>query len=97
MKVEVLTQDLPAPHERWIRLPARGPCPFCGLTRAHLYQLINEAKIKSACLRKPGALKGVRLIWLPSVLDYIERHVDPRWRELTNESLHDDSNPDQRH
>lgn len=62
--------------ERWIRIPTRGRCPETGLTRPHYYQLINEGRIKSACLRKPGNLTGVRLVWLPSVLAYIERHVE---------------------
>lgn len=62
--------------ERWIRLPQKGRCPATGLTRPHLYQLIKEGQIKSACLKQPGKLTGVRLIWLPSVIAYIERHID---------------------
>jgi hypothetical protein len=65
-----------ADKERWIRIPTRGRCPEAGLTRPHYYQLIKEGKIKSACLKKPGNLTGVRLVWLPSVLAYIERHVE---------------------
>lgn len=63
-------------QERWIRLPTKGRCPDTGLTRAHFYQLINEGKIKTSCLKKPGNLTGVRLVWLPSVLAYIEKHVE---------------------
>ena len=66
----------PLPSERWIRLPKKGPCPFCGLSRAHLYQLISQNRIKSASLRQPGNLTGVRLVWLPSVLAYIEKYVE---------------------
>ena len=63
-------------NDRWIRLPTRGRCPDTGLTRPHFYQLIAEGKIKSASLKKPGNLNGVRLVWLPSVLAYIEKHVE---------------------
>ena len=59
--------------KRWIRLPTHGHCPFTGLSRAAYYQLISAGTIRSACLRAPGALRGTRLIWLPSVMAYIER------------------------
>ncbi len=62
--------------EKWIRIPREGRCPETGLSRAHYYALIKEGKVKSACIKKPGKLTGVRLVWLPSVLDYIERHVE---------------------
>ncbi|NCC50978.1 MAG: hypothetical protein EOM20_07145 [Spartobacteria bacterium] len=67
--------------ERWIRLPVRGTCPHTGLSRAHFYTLIKEGKIKTANIRKPGNLTGVRLVWLPSVVEYIERHVEPTGTE----------------
>ena len=60
-------------REIWIRLPKRGPCPHTGLTRPFFYDLIKKGKIKTACLRKPGALRGVRLVWLPSVSAYVEK------------------------
>lgn len=60
----------------WIRLPGRGHCPYTGLTRPFYYQLIADGVIRSACLRKPGALRGTRLVWLPSVLAHIEKHID---------------------
>jgi len=58
---------------RWIRLPSRGHCPECGLSRAAAYQLITAGKIKSACIRKPGAVRGQRLVYLPSVLEFLDR------------------------
>lgn len=65
-----------AEHERWIRLPVSGRCPYSGLSRAHFYELIRAGKIKSASLKRPGCLTGVRVVWLPSVMEYIERHVE---------------------
>lgn len=62
---------------KWIRLQSKGRCPECGLTKPHLYQLIREGRIRSACLRAPGKKTGVRLIWLPSILDLIEANTEP--------------------
>jgi hypothetical protein len=59
----------------WIRLPTHGQCPRTGLSRAKYYELIKAGKIKSASLKEPGKLTGVRLVWLPSVMEFIERHV----------------------
>ena len=71
-----MTQNLePASNERWIRLPSRGREPITGLSRAYFYELIKAGKIKSANIKKPGALTGCRLIWLPSVLSYSEKHA----------------------
>ena len=67
--------DGPGRYERWIRLPSRGYEPTTGLSRAHIYQLINAGKIKTASLRQPGKLTGVRVVWLKSLMDYIERRA----------------------
>lgn len=61
---------------RWIRIPSKGRCPETGLSRAHYYLLIKEGKIKSSSLKRAGCLTGVRLVWLPSVLEHIENHVE---------------------
>ena len=61
-----------------MRLPTRGTDPRFGLSRAHYYLLIGAGKVKTACLRRPGASTGVRLVYVPSVREYILRHVDPQ-------------------
>jgi rubredoxin len=66
------SQPATATNERWIRIPSKGYCPHCGLSRSHFFDLIKENKIRSVSLRKPGNIKGPRLVWLPSVFDYIE-------------------------
>jgi hypothetical protein len=65
----------------FIRLPLNGPCPWTGLTRAKLNELIlacpvNNFKppVRSVSLAPPGKTKGVRLIYLESLLDYLHRH-----------------------
>ena len=64
------------PTERYVRLPGKGYCPSCGLSRSHLYRLIAKGVIKSANVRQPGQLRGIRLVWLPSVLSYLERFAE---------------------
>lgn len=68
--------DGPGKFERWSRIPSKGREPFSGLSRGTLYNLINAGLIKSANIKRPGCRTGCRLIWLPSLLSYIERHVE---------------------
>lgn len=63
-------------HERWIRLPTKGRCPVTGLTRPFVYGLIRAGAIKSASLKQPGKLTGVRVVWLPSLMAYIESRTE---------------------
>ena len=44
-----------------------------GLKRPTVYNLIAEGQIKSVSLRRRGQMKGVRLIYLQSVSDYLHR------------------------
>jgi hypothetical protein len=67
-------------YPEWIRLPKSATLdPWCGLTRSKLNELIlacpaNDHKppVRSIVLRRKGAVKGVRLIHLRSLLDYLE-------------------------
>jgi hypothetical protein len=58
---------------KWIRLPTRGRCPHTGLSRAAYYELIKASRIRTANLKRPGALRGTRLVWLPSIMTYLNR------------------------
>lgn len=67
----------------FIRLPKKGLCPYTGLSRSKLNQLILPCEqndwnppVKSACLRQRGALKGTRLIVLDSLLEYLYSQVE---------------------
>jgi hypothetical protein len=42
-----------------------------GITRSMAYLLIDEGKIKSVSLRRPGNVKGVRLVHVASVREYL--------------------------
>ena len=63
-------------YEQWVRLPTKPGERLQGLSRAFIYILINEGQVKSACIKKPGKLTGIRLIWLQSLMDYIEGCVE---------------------
>jgi hypothetical protein len=46
------------------------------LSRAHLYRLHAEGKIKSSCLRQRGKLRGRRLWYLPSLRAYLHANME---------------------
>ena len=56
----------------WDRLPGKGY--YFGVSRPYVYQLIKAGQIKTALLKRPDKCRGIRLVWRPSVLEYIERH-----------------------
>ena len=58
---------------RWIRLPSKGRCPETGFTRPSLYALIASGQVKTACIRRPGTVRGQRFIFLPSLLSLLDR------------------------
>lgn len=57
----------------WIRAPKSGTELLTGLSRAKLYQLAAESRIRSVSFREPGQVKGTRLFNLESILSEIER------------------------
>ena len=73
----------PALGPQWIGVPAKGHCPYFGLSRPHYYQLIDAGVIRSACLRKPGAVRGRRLVFAPSVEAYLNKCADAESARLT--------------
>ena len=60
-------------NEQWDRLPTKGY--YFGLSRPFVYGLMREGKIKTALIKHPGKCRGMRLVWRPSVLAYIEKFV----------------------
>jgi len=67
----------------FIRLPKSGLCPWTGLSRSKLNELIlpSEANgfkppVASVCLRKRGAMRGTRLIVLDSLLHYLTSRIE---------------------
>ncbi|MEJ0000851.1 MAG: hypothetical protein WDO13_17800 [Verrucomicrobiota bacterium] len=67
----------------FIRLPKTGVEFYTGLTRSKLNALIlpcaengGRPPVRSVCLRQPGRQKGVRLIHLQSLLDYLSTRIE---------------------
>ena len=73
MATNLLIQDSPA---EWARLPKTGErCE--GLSRSHLFLLIQSGEIKSAAIKAPGAARaGQRLIHLPTLRQWIAQHAE---------------------
>lgn len=72
----------PALGPQWVGVPAKGHCPYSGLSRPHIYNLVNDGIVRSACLRQPGAIRGRRLIYLPSLLAYLDKCADEETARL---------------
>ena len=62
-----------AGNEVWDRLPNKGY--YFGMSRPYVYQLINRGDVKTALIKSPGCVRGIRLVWRPSVLAFIEKNV----------------------
>jgi hypothetical protein len=61
------------------RLPKTGEvCRFTGLTRSTLNQLIlgENPPVKSLVIKQDGSKRGIRLVHLPSLLDYLFTEMD---------------------
>ncbi len=62
----------------WIRLPKEGKsCPYSGLSRSYLSNLLRSQEVKSKVLRHPGAIRGVRLVSYDSLMAYIRSTGEP--------------------
>lgn len=59
--------------EVWDRLPNREY--YYGCSRAFWYQQIRAGTIRTALIKQPGRIRGMRLVWRPSVLEFIERYA----------------------
>ena len=57
----------------WDRFPSKGY--YQGASRPFWYQMMREKKIKTALIKQPGRVRGMRLVWRPSVLAFIEQYA----------------------
>ena len=57
----------------YIRPPRSGNCPYTGLSRSKIFQLISgeNPPVKSVSMRADTQIRGTRLINFQSLLDYI--------------------------
>ena len=62
------------PHMRgedWVRMP-KPKQRLLGLSRTTLLELSEAGLIRTVAIRKPGAIRGIRLVYLPSLFSYLE-------------------------
>lgn len=71
-RVSKPSADLSRYPDRWFKAPVKGHCLETGLTRAAFYQLATTGKIRTACIKKPGAIRGCRLFHLGSILAFLD-------------------------
>jgi len=62
-------QRCDALQPEWVRIP--DAMKFSGIGRSRLYELIEAGKIRSVCLRKREKLRGIRLVSIRSLRDFI--------------------------
>ena len=56
----------------FIRLPkAKSRCPFTGLSRTSLVELVDHGAVKAVKLRKRGSIRGITLLHRESLLGYL--------------------------
>jgi hypothetical protein len=65
-----------ATEPEFIRLPRpKGRCPFSGLSRTTLAELVDNGAVKAAKLRKKGSLRAITLIHRESLLSYLRSQM----------------------
>ena len=57
--------------EGWRRMP-KPKGRLCGLSRTTLLELKEAGHIRSVVIRKPGAVRGIRLIYMPSLMQFLD-------------------------
>jgi len=67
-KPEILAHLLGEP---WARMP-KPKERLWGLSRTTLLELSEEGQIRTVAIRKPGRMKGIRLVYMPSLLAYLD-------------------------
>ena len=73
---ELLAERDEALRPVWVRAPKPGQVEhYSGLGRGKLYQAEALGYVKTASLKPPGAVRGVKLFNLASVLKYVESCV----------------------
>jgi hypothetical protein len=54
----------------------KGLRALFGLSRAYAYVLAGEGKIRSVCIRRPGAIRGKRLFCCQSIRAFLAKCLD---------------------
>lgn len=70
-KQAAIHPDHQNPKPEWLRVP-QAVRTF-GISRSSLYEWIAAGRIRSTCLRKRGAGRGVRLIHFDSLAAFVDQ------------------------
>ena len=93
MTVETTTLELEQEIKQPIRpawLKIDDAVRFSGIGRSKLYSLIDDGRIRSACLRDRDKVRGTRIVNVRSLEAYIAAHEDV-WSESPNRKAKDES------
>lgn len=71
--LDAIPADIKRMGEEWVRIPQPGK-KLCGLSRSYLFLLSSQGAIRTACIRKEGLKRDVRLVHLPSIVSFIEKN-----------------------
>ncbi len=61
-------------EDEWLRLPKPGLRLFA-LSRTSINELISDGHVKAMTLRRPGRIRGLKLIYGPSLREYLHRQL----------------------
>ena len=73
-------ENAPAVEAQWLKIP--GAVRYSSLSRSKIYQLIDEAEVRSVCLRDKDKTRGVRLISKPSLEAYLAKHEGTKSEQI---------------
>jgi hypothetical protein len=60
-------------NDLWIRLPHPRGGRFWGLSRTTILEMCERGEVKSTVIKKKHAMRGIRLIYLPSLQAALEK------------------------
>ncbi len=58
-------------NPEWARMPRQGE-RLMGFGRSTLYELASEGSIRTVALKRPGSVRGMRFVYLPSLAALLE-------------------------
>lgn len=82
----VNNEPTPTTEARWLPLPPPAKaCPYSGLKRSHLLNLIRRHpdRIKAANIREPGKRRGRWLVYWPTLHAFLHSESETTATELT--------------
>lgn len=85
-------EDHPAPNSflsEWDRIP--GACLLSKLSRSTLYSHfdISGGPLRTASIRRPGAVRGIRMVHIPTLLTWLDSHAEKPNAEANSEGTSD--------